>query len=330
MSKAHIPVLLNEIIEFLNLNSGDNVIDCTLGAGGHSKEILKKIAPKGQLLAIDLDADAIKIARKNLKDFSKRVIFVKENFSNLKKIIKKYNFKKVQAVLMDLGISSLQIDQSNRGFSFLKDEFLDMRFNQAQVKTAENVLNHYAYNNLIRIFADYGDFNKKKAKMLAQAIIIKRRRQILRTTFDFRDIITDIFSYHPKDEQELKRKKRNKEEKLSKTKINLVARAFQALRIEVNAELDLLREALPQALEILEPGGRIAVISFHSGEDRVVKNFFRDKARKCVCPQSQWVCSCKRQPAVKVLTKKPLTASEMEIQQNSRARSAKMRVIEKF
>jgi 16S rRNA (cytosine1402-N4)-methyltransferase len=297
----HKSVLLNEVIDFLNLKSGDNVIDCTFGAGGHSREILKRIAPAGKLLALDADATVCHPEESRARDDEGSrgtrgdIIFINDNFRNLADIVKKNFPYPVNGILMDLGLSSDQLESSGRGFTFQKDEPLDMRFGAKQELTAAEILNSYSLENLIYIFENYGEISA--AEKLAKTIVIQRKQKKFQTTFDLVAAAEQagLRSRSPK--------------------INAATLVFQALRIAVNDELNALKNVLPAALKILAPGGRLAVISFHALEDRLVKNFFRD-----------WY----KDKSVKLLTKKPLAPEWQEVKKNNRSRSAKLRVVEKL
>lgn len=302
MSKPfkHIPVLLKEIIHFFNPRPNSNFIDCTLGGGGHSKAILEKIGPNGKLLGIDLDPKAIESFWQYAdgEGLRKRVVLVNDNFIKLGDIIRKNAFGPVNGVLFDLGFSSDELETSGRGFSFLKKEPLDMRFGN-QETTAADIVNNFGLEELARIFREYGE--ERDARKVARAIGEARRKTKIKTTEDLVSIIaiakfgsSNIYPYH---------------------RIHPATKVFQALRIAVNRELGNLEKVLPQAIEILESKGRIAIISFHSLEDRIVKVFFREQRQKGI---------------VNILTKKPVVSSSEEIKINPRSRSAKLRVAEKI
>lgn len=292
----HKPVLLNEIIQYLNPKPGENFIDCTFGAGGHSLAILEKIYPRGKLLAIDLDPKSLESRFK----FQDRVILVNDNFKNLKLIVEKYNFQPINGILFDLGLSSWQIEESKRGFSFQQDEPLDMTFDQGKLNAAQ-IINSWSEESLKDIFEKYGE--EKYSKRIAAEIVKARKKASINTTYKLRAII----------ERTVPRGR------VRRGQINRVlARIFQSIRIVVNDELENLKQGLEQALKILEPGGRLVVISFHSLEDRIVKNFFRPTA------DQPWA------GRIKALTKKPVTPSEDEMRANPRSRSAKLRAAIKF
>jgi len=292
----HVPVLLKEVIKFLNPKAGENFIDCTVGAGGHSIEILKKNV-FGKVLAIDLDKKSIKFLESKNKD---RLFLVNDNFKNLKKIVEKYNFYPVNGILLDLGLSSLQLEESGRGFSFQKDEPLDMRFNKDQKITAKEIVNTFNLQKLEEIFKDYGE--ERFSKRIARRIVEQREVKPIKSSLELKKIIKQAI---PLEKIKYRRGKINK----------VLARIFQALRIEVNQELKNLKQGLTQSIDILSPKGRLVVISFHSLEDRIVKHFFREQ---------------KDQKKIKILTKKPIIPQVKEIQKNFRARSAKLRAVIKL
>lgn len=295
----HIPVLLKEVIEYLNPKSRDNFIDCTINGGGHSLAILEKIAPDGKILGIDLDSGAIENLELRIEngEFKKRLILVNDNFVNLENIVKENNFGSVAGILVDLGMSSNQIEESGRGFSFMRDEFLDMRLGPGKNDlTAAEIINRWREADLAGIFYEYGE--ERFSRRIAEKIIEERRKNKIETTFQLIEIIKKAVPV-----------------RFHHSRIHFATRVFQALRIAVNGELDNLKNVLPQMLDILKSGGRGAVISFHSLEDRIAKNFIRDEFKK---------------GDIKILTKKPVVASQEEINENPRARSAKLRVFEKI
>lgn len=305
----HIPVLYNETLRYLDIKPGENFIDCTLGDGGHTFGILKRNAPGGKVLSIDLDIEMIErvITRITISDLKERIIFVQDNFANLERIINDYKFKNIAGVLLDLGMSSYHLDNSERGFSFQRDERLDMRYSvnfqfpppatgQAisnfQSLTADEIINTYSKQKLEEIFLEYGE--ERFAGQIARKIVEVRQARPIHTT---RELVSVIKLAIPL--------------KYQHSRIHFATKIFQALRIAVNQEIENLKLVLPQAFDVLEKGGRLVVISFHSLEDRIVKNFFRDKSQE---------------NKIRILTKKPVTPSDEEISSNSRARSAKMRV----
>ncbi len=288
----HEAVLKKEVLKFLNPESNENFIDCTVGHGGHTKNILEKTGPKGRVLGIDLDPEQIKICQSQLGEFKERIILINSSYIKLKEIIKKNNFQPVHGILLDLGMSSWHIEESNKGFSFKKNEPLDMRYNPgAGSLIAEEIVNSWREQDLERIFREYGE--ERFFERIARAIVRERKNRKIKNTYDLVEIIKNSIP-----------------RKFQNSKIHFATRTFQALRIAVNDELNNLRKVLPQIVNILEKGGRIAIISFHSLEDRIVKNFFREKAKD---------------RTLKILTKKPIAPSFEEIKLNPRSRSAKLR-----
>ncbi|MBI4653058.1 16S rRNA (cytosine(1402)-N(4))-methyltransferase RsmH [Candidatus Kuenenbacteria bacterium] len=325
----HLPVLLNEVIENLNIQPNQNFIDCTFGDGGHTAAILKKNGPNGKVLGIEIDLEMAKFSMDSTSSpqafnfqFSKRLILVKDSFVNLKEIVKRENFGSVSGILLDLGLSSRQLEESKRGFSFQKDEPLDMRFNQEvqsaswRIKfkinlTAQEIINKWPQFKIEKILKEYGE--EKFAGKIAKKIIEERKIKQIETTFELKEII-----------------KKATPEWYNYLKIHPATKVFQALRIAVNNELENLKQVLPQAIKILEPKGKICVISFHSLEDRIVKQFFKQESRNCVCPSEFPQCVCQHQASLKIITKKVITPTFEEIKNNPRSRSAKMRIAEKF
>lgn len=288
----HKPVLLNEVLQYLNPSSNENFIDCTIGEAGHGLAILEKIKPNGKILGIDADIDSLKRIKPQ-----ERLILIEENFKNLKKIIEKYNFYPINGILFDLGLSSWQIEESGRGFSFRKDEPLDMNFQsragRSWTATATEIINRWPERELVDIFRKYSE--ERYGQKIAKKIIETRKNLQIKSTLQLREIIEKAVPFSRTRRGQIDR---------------VLARIFQALRIAVNDELNNLKQGIDQAIEILEPRGKIAVISFHSLEDRIVKNFFRERAKD---------------RTLKILTKKPIIAGEEEIKNNPRARSAKLR-----
>lgn len=294
----HVPVITKEVIEYLGPKSNENFIDCTAGHGGHTKKILEKTGPNGKVLGIDQDPEQIKICEEEIKDFKKRIILINSSYTNLKEIVKENNFKKVYGVLLDLGMSSWHLEKSGRGFSFLKDEPLDMRYGAEcqNFLTAKKIVNEYSEEEIEKILREYGE--ERFARNIGREIIAARRKELIETTFQLVEIIKKAVPL-----------------RFQHDRIHIATRTFQALRIAVNQELENLKSILPQAMDILEPRGRLVVISFHSLEDRIVKNFFRERAKE---------------ETLKILTKKPITPSFEEIKLNPRSRSAKLRAAVKI
>jgi 16S rRNA (cytosine1402-N4)-methyltransferase len=316
MNYQHTPVLKTEIIKWLAPKPNQNFIDCTLGRGGLALEILKKIKPKGKVLGIDLDQEAIqsvkaKIQNPKSKIFENNLILVQDNFKNLTKIYNEYFAGlPIHGVLIDLGASSPQFDDPRRGFSFNKDAPLDMNFDQKGGLKADEIINKWSQVELTKIFKEYGE--ERFAKRIASNIVTQRKTTAITRTKQLAEII-----------------KTSIPAKFQSKKIHPATKIFQALRIAVNDELTNLRQVLPQIVEILEAGGRVAIISFHSLEDRIVKQFFSQESKGCICPPSFPVCQCNHSSNLKILTKKPVIAGKEEVQLNPRARSAKLRVAEK-
>jgi len=292
----HVPVLQKEVIEYLDPKPNENFIDCTIGEGGHTLAILEKNGPKGKVLGIDADPEIIRNLKLEIRNFKKRIILVCDNFANLAEIAKSQRFKSVSGILFDLGMSSWHLETSNRGFSFQKKEPLDMRYNLQNPLTAEKILNYWSRVEIEKILKDYGE--EQFAPKIAEALLNFRKFKPLQTTSQLVEIIKRATPgwYH-------------------RRKIHFATKTFQALRIAVNDELNNLEKALPQALNILKPGGRIVVISFHSLEDRIVKNFLKEGNKNNL---------------LKILTKKPITPSFKEMKINPRSRSAKLRASQKI
>ncbi len=287
----HVPVLLEVATDLLTENRGKVYLDCTLGGGGHARRVLEKV-PEAKLIGIDVDEEATEIAKENLKEFGERVSIYKANFRDLDLVLKEEGVEKVDGILFDLGMSMYQI-RSGRGFSFQGDEPLDMRMDKDQRLTAYEVVNRYPERDLERIIREYGE--ERLSKKIARAIVRRREKKPIETT---KELVEVILSVYP--------------EKLKRSKIHPATRTFQAIRIEVNKELENLRIGLGKALEALNPKGRLVVISFHSLEDRIVKRFMKEKSDK-----------------LRVLTKKPVTPSEEEVRMNPSSRSAKLRAGER-
>ena len=311
----HKTVLLSETIEALNLESGMTVVDATLGGGGHSKLVLEKIGDSGRLIAFDQDQAAIDRFSAQMKsgrvgDLKAEIFLVNKNFSTLKDSLISLEINSVDAILADLGISSDQLADTDRGISFAGDAPLDMRMDMQAQLTAQAVVNDYSQQDLVRVLKEYGD-EQYANSIVAKIIAARSQQSITRTS----QLVAIIEAGVP---GQYKRKK-----------IHPATKTFQALRMEVNQELESLRSFLFQAIEVLKPGGRLAVITFHSGEDTLVKHWFRANARGCICPPQFPQCRCNNKPALKIITRKPIVASDEELAENPRARSAKLRVVEK-
>jgi len=294
---THIPVLQKEVLEYLDPKPNENFIDCTIGEGGHTLAILEKNGPKGKVLGIEWDPELYKkLSRSDLDRLKARLILVNDNFANLEEIAKSQKFRSVSGILFDIGMSSWHLEESGRGFSFLKEEPLDMRYNPQNPLSAEKIVNYWSALEIEKILEIHGE--ERFSKQIAKYIISFREVKPIKTTFQLVEIIKKATPdwYH-------------------RRKIHPATKTFQALRIAVNDELNNLEKALPQALNILKPGGRIAVISFHSLEDRIIKNFLKEKAKENI---------------LKILTKKPIKPSLEEIKINPRSRSAKLRAAKKL
>lgn len=309
----HIPVLYNEVLAGLQVQPGGRYIDATLGAGGHAAGILEGSAPGGQLLALDADADAIQYARRKLDRFGNRVTCKVANFRRLGKTATVLGFERVNGVLMDLGISSRQLDTAERGFSFSQDGPLDMRLDPSRGRTAADLVNRLPAGELADLLWQYGE--ERASRRIARAIVAARP---LSSTAELAEVVSRAA-------RQGGRKARQRH-----TQIHPATRTFQALRIAVNEELENLALALPQARDLLEAKGRLAVISFHSLEDRLVKDFFRREAQDCICPPEAPICTCDHQATLRIVTRKPIRPSEQEIDANPRSRSARLRIAERL
>lgn len=310
MNFEHIPVLLEETLEYLDPKSGGVYIDGTLGGAGHSLEIVKRITPGGMLLGIDQDSNAIDAAKKHLEAYKENVIIVHDNFKNIKAIAEESGFNDVDGILLDIGVSSHQLDEEERGFSYMHDGPLDMRMDTDRDYDASDIIESATEQELTRIFRDYGE--EKWSARIAKFIIEERKNSRIDTTFKLVDIIKKAIPASARREGGHPAK-----------------RTFQALRIAVNDELEVLEQAVRDAVDILKPGGRLAVITFHSLEDRIVKTAFNNMERPCTCPPKLPVCVCGKVPLIKVVTKKPVAAGEKELSVNTRSKSAKLRVAER-
>ncbi|MCI5840119.1 MAG: 16S rRNA (cytosine(1402)-N(4))-methyltransferase RsmH [Peptoniphilaceae bacterium] len=306
MKFKHIPVLLNETIENLNIKPDGIYVDCTLGAGGHSKEILKNLK-NGFLIGFDQDEEAIKAAKINLKEYKDKIIFINENFKYFDSELSKLGVDKIDGALMDIGISSYQIDNGQRGFSYMNDGILDMRMDKRIEKDARYIVNNYSIDQLQNIFSKYGE--ERFSRTIAKAIVKSRKIKEIKTTFELRDVVRkNIFSneVHPE------------------------KRIFQALRIEVNDELGVLDRTIEKIADRLNKEGRLCIITFHSLEDRIVKEKFKYLNKNCICPPELPVCKCgSNHRKLKIITKKPIIASNQELKINKRSHSAKLRVAER-
>ncbi len=314
MNYSHTPVLLKEVIDLLQPKPGENFVDATLGGGGYSMALLEKIAPKGKVLSIDLDVDAIEAFELRIKDkaLTIRSTLVHGNFSQIDKIAEKHTFTNINGIVADIGLSSYELDEAGRGISFQKKEPLDMRFDQsAQTPDAKFIINRYTEKQLTDIFWKFSE--EKHTSRIVKNILRERAKAEIHYTTDLVELIKNSL---PKPVQH----------KFADS----ARRIFQALRIAVNHELENLETFLPKALDLLNPGGRLAIVAFHSLEDRMVKNFFKEASRGCVCPIDFPQCRCGKNPIARIVTKKPVIASEEELEKNPRSKPAKLRVLQKL
>jgi 16S rRNA (cytosine1402-N4)-methyltransferase len=303
----HTPVLLDQVLETLKPLPGQRFIDGTLGAGGHTEAILNASTPGGQVLGLDADPAALSVARQRLAPYADRVRLVKANFSQMADIARSHRFAPVDGILLDLGLSSMQLSDPKRGFSFQEEGPLDMRYDPDNPTTAADLVNSLPQAELADLIYRFGE--ERRSRAIARAIVAARP---LHTTRELADVIARAVGGR------------------RKSRIHPATRAFQALRIAVNNELDALSTTLPQAINLLATGGRIAVIAFHSLEDRIVKNFFSRESKDCICPPEQPTCTCSHRATLRIITRKPISASSEEININPRARSTKLRVAERI
>lgn len=310
MEYSHTSVLLNESIEYLNIKPDGIYVDGTLGGGGHSLEICKRLSQEGRLLGIDQDDFAINYAKERLKDF-KNVTYVRNNFSHIQTILDELSIEKIDGAILDLGVSSFQLDEGERGFSYMQDAPLDMRMDKRKHLSAFEIVNQYDEKKLTEIIDAYGE--ERWAKRIAQFIVKERENKDITTTFELVSIIKKAIP------------KKAREDGPHPAK-----RTFQAIRIEVNQELEILKQAVNDIVDRLNPHGRLCIITFHSLEDRIIKNAFKILENPCTCPSDFPICVCGKKPSVKIVTRKPIIPMEDEIDINSRSRSAKLRVAEKL
>lgn len=311
MAFQHISVLLNESLKLMDPRPGEIFVDGTLGGAGHSLAFLGNLMPNGILVGIDQDTIALKNAEEKLKEYKENVILVHDNFQNLGKIINEKFPEGVDGIFLDIGVSSPQIDTPERGFSYMHDAPLDMRMNQEEKKDASYIVNSYSLDELHRIIKKYGEENW--AKRIAEFIVEKRKEKLIETTGELVKII----------EAAIPKAAREKGSHPAK-------RTFQALRIEVNKELEVLEKVIDDSIKVLKSGGRLGIITFHSLEDRIVKEKFNFYEKDCICPPEFPICNCDKKREVKILTRKPVVPSEEEITHNTRAKSAKLRVLKKI
>ncbi|WP_027624726.1 16S rRNA (cytosine(1402)-N(4))-methyltransferase RsmH [Clostridium lundense] len=310
MEFKHVSVLLNEVIEGLNIKEDGIYVDCTLGGAGHSSEILKLLSPKGRLIGIDQDEDALRAAKERLKDYN-NVTYVHNNFYNIEEILQSLNIEKVDGILADLGVSSYQLDEGERGFSYMQDAPLDMRMDRRNSLSAYEVVNEYSEEDLARIIRNYGEDNF--AKRIAKFIVENRSKKEIKTTGELSEIIKSAIPA-----------------KFRREGPHPAKRTFQAIRIEVNKELEILEKTVEDGVKYLNSGGRMAIITFHSLEDRIIKNKYKELQNPCTCPKDFPICVCGKKSQIKLVSRKPIEPTKEEVEVNPRSRSAKLRVAEKL
>jgi len=310
MKFKHISVLLDEVIEGLNINENGTYVDCTLGGAGHSSEIIKRLNSNGKLIGIDQDLEALSAANEKLNAYE-NVMYIHNNFTNIENILNEIEIDNIDGILMDLGVSSYQLDNGERGFSYMKDAPLDMRMDREAELTAYDVVNGYSEDKLYKLIRDYGE--EKFASRIAKFIVDRRENSPINSTIQLVDIIKAAIPAKARREGPHPAK-----------------RTFQAIRIEVNRELEILDKAIEGSINKLKKGGRLAIITFHSLEDRIVKNKFKDLADPCKCPKEFPICACGKVPTIKIISKKPIEPTKEEVEENPRSRSAKLRIAEKI
>lgn len=310
MEFKHKSVLLFETIDNLNIKPDGIYVDGTLGGGGHSFQILKQLGDGGRLIGIDQDEDALNAAGERLAIFEDKVTTVRSNYCHMKQVLHDLGIEKVSGIVLDLGVSSYQLDEPERGFTYREDVPLDMRMDRRQPKTAKNIVNEYSEMELFRIIRDFGE--DKFAKNIAKHIVAAREKKEIETTGELIEIIKAAIPA-----------------KVRATGGHPAKKTFQAIRIELNAELEVLQNSLDEMIDLLEDGGRICIITFHSLEDRIVKTIYKTNENPCTCPSHFPVCVCGKKPKGKVITRKPIVPSEEELEYNSRAKSSKLRVFER-
>ena len=309
MEFKHKSVLLNETIDGLNIKPDGIYVDGTLGGGGHAYEVCRRLGEKGSIVGIDQDAAAIEAASARLKDFGEKVTIVRSNYCDMKSKLHELGIDRVDGIVLDLGVSSYQLDTAERGFSYREDAPLDMRMDTRQKMTARDIVNDYTEADLYRVIRDYGE--DKFAKNIAKHIVQARAMKPVETTAELSEIIRASIPM-----------------KFQKKSGHPAKRTFQAIRIELNRELDVLRDSLDDMIDLLNPGGRLCIITFHSLEDRIVKSAFRKNENPCTCPPDFPVCVCGKKSKGSIITKKPILPSEEELEYNSRSKSAKLRIFE--
>ena len=310
MEFKHKSVLLYETVDELNIKPDGIYVDGTLGGGGHSYEIAKRLSEGGRLIGIDQDEDAIKAASKRLEPYMDRVTIIRNNYCNMDKVLDELGIDKVDGIMLDLGVSSYQLDAADRGFTYNVDTALDMRMDQRQEITAKDIVNEYSEFDLYRIIRDYGE--DRFAKNIAKHIEAARQEKPIETTFELNDIIKAAIPM-----------------KVRATGGHPSKRTYQAIRIELNKELEVLENSIDMMIDRLKPEGRLCIITFHSLEDRIVKTRFRNNENPCTCPPSFPACVCGKVPKGRVITRKPVVPTDEEINENSRSKSSKLRVFER-
>ena len=310
MEFKHVSVLLKETVDGLNVKPDGIYVDGTLGGGGHSYEVCTRLGAKGSIIGIDQDEAAIEAASIRLKDFGEKVTIVRSNYCDMKSRLHELGIDKVDGIMLDLGVSSYQLDTADRGFSYREDAPLDMRMDQRSEMTARDIVNDYSEMDLYRVIRDYGE--DKFAKNIARHIVRERAKRPIETTGELTEVIRHAIPM-----------------KFQKKTGHPAKRTFQAIRIELNRELDVLRDSLDDMIDMLNPGGRLCIITFHSLEDRIVKSAFKKNEKPCTCPSDFPVCVCGKVSKGRVITRKPILPSEEEMEVNSRSKSAKLRIFER-
>lgn len=309
MAFVHKSVLLDEVIENMNIDPKGNYVDGTIGGGGHSYEIVRRLTT-GTLIGLDQDEAAIKATKLRLAEFSDKINIIRSNYSEIRTVLNSIQIDKVNGILLDLGVSSYQLDTPERGFSYREDAALDMRMDKRKNTTAKDIVNNYSEMELYRVIRDYGE--DRFAKNIAKHIVRARLDKPIETTFQLNEIIKAAIPA-----------------KIRATSGHPSKRTYQALRIELNHELDVLKDTLGEMIDLLMPGGRLLIITFHSLEDRIVKDFFKISENPCTCPPNFPVCVCEKKPKGRIITRKPIIPKDEELETNTRSKSAKLRVFER-
>lgn len=310
MNFEHVSVLLEETITGLHIKENGTYVDGTLGGAGHAFEVCKRLGEEGRFIGIDQDEAAIAVGQERLSKFGKKVSIVRNNYCNIRQVLEELGILKVDGIVLDLGVSSYQLDTVDRGFTYKEDAPLDMRMDNRQTMTAKDIVNGYSEMELYRVIRDYGE--DKFAKNIAKHIVRMRQEREITTTYELNEAIRAAIPM-----------------KLRKNTGHPSKKTFQAIRIELNRELEVLNNTLQDMIDLLNPGGRICIITFHSLEDRIVKSMFRKNEKPCVCPPDFPVCMCGKKSKGKIITRKPILPSEQEMQDNRRSKSAKLRIFER-